>query len=124
MDVIRSWVLSMVLFAILYFLIDLVITSPARYIYLLCPLLGAIAASVFHAEYGRGGWIRHLTAVIPVPALLTSALVILSRGLPENSMTLGPYGYALGAGAVTAVVGLGVVMLIRLLMTTRESADV
>lgn len=123
MDMIRSWVLSAVIFVGLYLLIDLVVTLPADYIYLLCPLLGAIVACAFHAEYGRGGWLRHLFAVIPVPALLTGVLVVLQHGTPTSSTNLAPYGQALGAGAGAAAVGLGIVMLTRLLMTTQEPAD-
>lgn len=119
MDLVRAWGISLVIYLGLNFLFGYLIGYAAHYIYLLVPLVAGIGASAFHAEWGVGGWVRHLLAVIPVPSLVMGYGVFSQDGAPGSVAEFLALMSAFGMGAVLSLLGMGAVMLTRLLLAVR-----
>lgn len=118
MDLMRSWLLAAAVYLGLNYLFVFIIgdRGPVDWLYLLCPVVAGIAASAYHAEYGAGGWQRHLWAVLSVPvAFELYARVV--RDFPQSGQEWGSAAEAVGFAVVAAGVGLGIVMLTRRMVT-------
>lgn len=123
MDILRSWIIAVLVFLGLNFLISVVATAGIGIMYALPPVMAALAACAYHAERGVGGWARHLLAVFPIPILMNSYGVIRLTGFPTDSQEWTMLLIAAGAGALTAAVGFGIVMLTRLMLSRRSTND-
>ncbi|GAA4835668.1 hypothetical protein [Garicola koreensis] len=115
MDLLRAWILAAVVYLPLNFVLSVTIGYSLYWLYILCPILAAVAASWYHAERGVGGWARHLLAVLPVPIVLNGYWSLLQQ-IPSTAEQWGDFAMALAQAGILAAVGLGLVMLTRLLL--------
>lgn len=112
MDLLHTWVISAAVFLGLNFLLSLTVGYGSFFIYAICPLLAGLAASLYHAERGVGGWIRHLIAVIPAPAAINGTW-FLTTAWPHSLGDWGVFSISLGIAGGLSALGFGVAMLIR-----------
>lgn len=119
MDLMRSWLLAAAVYLSLNYLFVFTIghRGPVDWLYALCPVVAGIAASAYHAEYGVGGWRRHLGAVVTVPVAF-ELYTRLVRHFPQDGQEWGSLAAAVGLAALAAGLGLGIVMLTRLMVTS------
>lgn len=123
MDLIRSWFIAAAVLLGANLTITLVVNQHLSAAYLLGPFLAGAASSFYHAERGVGAWGRHLLAVLPVPAAFQAYRTLVQDGLPGGGPEWGSLVMTLGVTTVITGLGLGAVMLTRLLLMTRGSAE-
>lgn len=120
MDVIRSWLLAAAVYALLNYLLVVTVGhgGAVDWLHLVCPLMAGIAAGAYHAEFGIGGWGRHFVAVFSIP-IAFELYSHMFRQVPQSTAEWGTVVAALGIAAAATGIGFGVVMITRLMVTTR-----
>ncbi|WP_120002912.1 hypothetical protein [Nesterenkonia muleiensis] len=121
MDIVRSWVVAGVVYLGLTFAINRVASTEFSQVFYVAPFAAGIAASLYHAERGAGGWVRHFLAVLPAPAVIAAYGVISHRGLPQSDDQVVSLAAEVGTAGALATVGLGAVMFGRLLLSARTT---
>lgn len=123
-DLIRSWLLAAAVYLGLNYLLVFAVghRGPVDWLYILCPLVAGIAASAYHAEFGTGGWLRHMVAVFTIPVLF-ELYARLVRHFPQSAEELGALAVAVGLSVTAGAFGLGIVMLTRLMVMTRGQRE-
>lgn len=112
MDLWRAWLIAAAVFLGLNFVLSITVGYANFYVYALCPLLAGLAASLYHAERGVGGWLRHLFAVLPAPAVANGAWSLMVEQ-PDSLGAWGVFVLSMAIAAGLSACGLGIAMLIR-----------
>lgn len=121
MDLWRAWLIAASVFLGLNFVLSMTVGYANFYVYALCPLLAGVAASLYHAERGLGGWLRHLFAVLPAPAVANGAWSLMAEQ-PDSLGAWGVFALSMATAAGLSALGLGMAMLIRWILVRTSTA--
>lgn len=122
MDLVRSWLIAAVVLLGINLVLSVIVDQHISAVFLLGPFLAGAAACLYHAERGVGSWGRHAFAVLPVPAVLQVYRTFVQEGIPSGGQEWSSLLFGMGFTTVITALGLGAVMLARLLMMTKDDA--
>lgn len=118
MDLIRAWLFAAGALVVVNLALGFTVGSGMPLLYLLPTFLAGLVASAYHAQLGRGGWGRHLVAVLTAPVAISVYWLVLRYVQDDFFHPLTALG-VLASSAVSALAGMAVVMGVRWLLAER-----
>lgn len=122
MDVVKAAIFGAGAYVLLNLALSFTVGGSVSLLYLLPPLLAGIVASAYHAQFGVGGWPRHLLAVMIAP-LFVAIYIVVVRYVNAGEISLINAGGGLLTTSVAALAGMGIVMGVRFLLGFRSQTD-
>lgn len=122
MDLVKASVFAAGAFVVTNLALSFIVGPTMPLLYLLPSFLAGVVSSAYHAQFGSGGWVRHLVAVFLAPLVMGIYLGIVGWA-QGGGPTVFAFVGSLATAVLAAAAGMGVVMGVRWLMAARDVDD-